>query len=365
MQEDIDAPISVTKTVYTVTDFLEWQRAGGLNLRPYFQRGDVWTPKAKSYLIDTLIRGYPVPIIYLQNKQDRRTISNVRHVVDGQQRLRTILAYVAPEVLDNITDRDQFTILKSHNKALAGMTFRDLPPEIQERITDTELSVHVLPANLSDRHLLQLFARLNSTGERLNDQELRNAEFHGEFKTIAYMLSYDQIDRWQQWGTFNPRYLAQMRDAELTSELMIAALLGIQAKNKTAIDGIYRKYDDSFQEANEVIRRVRTGFTFLDNLFGRFYGHRDLKKITTQSWVYTFFVAFDLCEHGRPILSSKDDHPSYFSFDFTVGHLVHKAEHLLEVLSTGTAPDNLAKALRGASTDTRSRLTRLEFLLEM
>ena len=365
MSEAMDPPISVTKTVYTVTDFLEWQRQGGLNLRPYFQRGDVWTPKAKSYLIDTLIRGYPVPIIYLQNKQDRRTISNVRQVVDGQQRLRTILAFIEPNVLQDSTDRDRFTILKSHNSTFAGMAFSDLPDDVKQTITDTELSVHVLPATLSDRHLLQLFARLNSTGERLNDQELRNAEYHGEFKTLAYSLSYEQLDRWQEWGTFTPRYLAQMRDAELTSEMMIATLSGLQAKNKTSIDSVYKRFDDDFPEADSVTRRVRDGFEFLEHLYSSFPHNRDPKRIQTQSWVYTFFAAFDLCVNGPPISAANNQNMQTTGKMPSVSDLIGKAHRLLMALEVGDLPDNLTKALRGASTDTKSRATRLEFLLEL
>lgn len=362
MQDAPDSPISVTKTVYTVTDFLEWQRQGGLNLRPYFQRGDVWTPKAKSYLIDTLIRGYPIPIIYLQNKRDRRTISNVRQVVDGQQRLRTIIAYVQPDILDDLTERDRFTILRSHNQHFAGRPFSDLPPEVQDTITTTELSVHVLPATLSDRHLLQLFARLNSTGERLNDQELRNAEFHGEFKALAYNLSYEQLDRWQEWGTFTPRYLAQMRDVELTSELMIATLTGMQGKNKAALDGAYKRYDDDFPFANAVANRIRNGFDFVSDLYHFLGDAPDVKKIHTQSWLYTFFVAFDLSQHGAPIL---DDQSSKILLGSAPPkHLIKKAKSLLASLSEGDVPDNLTKALRGASSDFGSRATRLQFFLE-
>ncbi len=193
---DAQKPMQVTKTIYTVLDFLNWQREDQLNLRPYFQRGSVWTAKAKSYLIDTLLRGYPIPVIYLQNKPDQKTLRNVRHVVDGQQRLRTILAFVDPKSLVDFGASDKFTISRAHNRELGGASFSKLPQELQDRLTTTEISVHILPADLPDRTLLELFARLNSTGERLNDQELRNAEFHGAYKSLAYQLANDNLDVW-------------------------------------------------------------------------------------------------------------------------------------------------------------------------
>ncbi|MBF6319014.1 DUF262 domain-containing protein [Nocardia cyriacigeorgica] len=348
-----------------MTDFLDWQRQGALNLRPYFQRGDVWTPKAKSYLIDTLIRGYPIPVIYLQNKHDRRAIKNVRQVVDGQQRLRTIFSYIAPEVLEEKTERDFFSILPSHNKTHAGKSFRELPEYVQQTIVDTELSVHVLPATLSDRHLLQLFARLNSTGERLNDQELRNAEYHGEFKALAYRISYEQIDRWQEWGVFAPRSLAQMRDVEFTSELMMLALSGIQAKNRATIDAYYKRYDDDFPYAFELFERVTRGMDRIDELYRSLSTHRNLKKIQSQSWLYALFAVCILSDNESTILPANKATEQFIGRVVPVSSLMQKCSVLLRMLDEGDLPDQLAKALRGASSDTASRVTRVQFLLQI
>src|SRR5690349_12146313 len=85
-----------TKTVYSINQFLDWQRSGTLRLRPPFQRREVWNPKAKSYLIDTIIRGLPIPIIFLRVIQDLKTLKQTLEVVDGQQRLRTFLSFIDP-----------------------------------------------------------------------------------------------------------------------------------------------------------------------------------------------------------------------------------------------------------------------------
>ena len=57
------------KTTYKVSDFLSWQRSKTLELRPSFQRRPVWQPGAKSYLLDTIIRGLPIPIIFLREQK--------------------------------------------------------------------------------------------------------------------------------------------------------------------------------------------------------------------------------------------------------------------------------------------------------
>src|SRR5437667_7301018 len=79
---------------YTISDFLSWHRQHLLVLNASFQRREVWTPAARSYLIDTILRQMPVPKIYLRTRIDSNTQQAVREVVDGQQRLRAIVDFV-------------------------------------------------------------------------------------------------------------------------------------------------------------------------------------------------------------------------------------------------------------------------------
>ena len=79
--------LNLTKTVYTVSQYLDWQRQGTLDLSPIFQRRPVWKAPAKSLLIDSVVRGYPVPIVLLRQVQDLKSLAMKMEVVDGQQRL--------------------------------------------------------------------------------------------------------------------------------------------------------------------------------------------------------------------------------------------------------------------------------------
>src|SRR5258708_5257095 len=105
------------RTQYRVSDFLVWQKDGALKLNPNFQRRPVWKKGAKSYLIDTILRGLPVPIIFLRDlPSDLKTFKPQRDVVDGQQRIRTILSYIDPKLLSDFDkERDDFTLSKIHN----------------------------------------------------------------------------------------------------------------------------------------------------------------------------------------------------------------------------------------------------------
>src|SRR5437764_1428576 len=90
----------ITQTTYRVSDFVSWQRTGSLELSPSFQRRPVWENGAKSLLIDTISRGFPMPVLFLRDSPSGLdTMEPVREVVDGQQRIRTVMSFVAPNLL--------------------------------------------------------------------------------------------------------------------------------------------------------------------------------------------------------------------------------------------------------------------------
>ncbi|WP_457654151.1 DUF262 domain-containing protein [Rhodocaloribacter sp.] len=261
----------IKKTQYRVSDFLSWQRAETLKLSPSFQRRPVWKPDAKSYFVDTVIRGLPVPVIILREKRsDISRLEPVREVVDGQQRLRTLFAYIDANLLDDYKPQtDSFLLLPEHNEDYAGRPFKALPQNIQQYILDYEFSVHILPSGTDDREVLGIFARLNSTGVKLTPQELRNAQFFGAFKVTMYELATEQLYRWREWRVFNEYNLARMEEVELVSELCLMMIRHqVIGKTQKAIDKIYADKDKQFLERDEISRRFRIVMDTIDDLFG-------------------------------------------------------------------------------------------------
>ncbi len=260
----------VSKTHYKVSDFITWAKAGTLILSPSFQRRSVWPVGAKSFLLDTIVRGLPIPIIFLrEQKTDLDSLEPRREVVDGQQRIRTVLAFLVPKLVKNFDpNRDDFTIKKTHNKDLAGKPFRDLPPDVKQTILDYQFSVHVLPSSVDDREVLQIFARMNATGLKLNSQELRNAAYFGEFKTSMYAISAEQLPRWRKWRIFTEAQISRMSEVEITSEFAQLMMSGIVGKTQKAIDRVYKELEDEWPERLEVERRFRHCMEEMDNALG-------------------------------------------------------------------------------------------------
>lgn len=269
------------RTQFRVSDFLAWQRDRALELNPNFQRRPVWKPGAKSFLIDTILRGLPVPIIFLRDmRSDLKTLKPKRDVVDGQQRIRTLLSFIEPALLNDFdATRDEFTILKAHNEELAGKSFDQLPAAYKQRILDYQFSVHSFAADTDDRDILQIFARMNATGVKLNAQELRNAEFFGQFKTQVYELATEQLNRWRDWKIFSPDQIARMDEVELSSEFILMIMSGVLERKNSTISDYYKAFDAGFVESKEVSTRFRTTFDTIEamlpqNVIARLFNRR-------------------------------------------------------------------------------------------
>jgi len=345
---------SIQKTVFKVSDFISWQRIGSLELSPAFQRRPVWPAGAKSFLIDTVLRGIPMPIIFIRERSNLQTLEPIRQVVDGQQRLRTLIAFIDSSLLKNFNpETDRFEISKAHNPDLAGKSFDDLAQHLKRTILDYEFSVHVLPSDTEDREVLQIFARMNATGYKLNDQELRNAEFFGQFKNAMYDLAYEQLPRWRRWRVFSETDIARMIEVEETSDIVITILQGVHGKNQKRIDDIYRKNDDNFFHKSEIVSRFRAVMDAIDDTLGRDMPRLAFRRKALFNTLATFYY-----DHLYG-LRSKLTHTRPTKLTRTIPQAVKSASAAVD---SGNLSDELAKVLRGATSHLESRTLRLKFL---
>ena len=258
----------ITRTTFSVADFISWNRQQSLEISPSFQRRAVWTKPQKSYLIDTVYRGLPVPIIFIRDRTNIETLQTVREIVDGQQRLRTLIAFADFNNLEGGDERDEFQVLEKHNPVLAKKEFSALEEGIRSRILSYRFSVDVLPSDTSDADILKIFARMNSTGTKLNEQELRNAKFFGYFKNVAYDVATSQLERWRKWKVLTEQEIARMKDAELTSQLFMLIMDGLFEKTQPTINKYYERYDEEFAREKEVRKEFLKVMDEIEDQFG-------------------------------------------------------------------------------------------------
>lgn len=224
---------SYDSRTYSINDFVEWDAAKQLELNPRFQRRPVWTEKAKSFLIDTVLRGKPIPKVFIRQKINVSTKTSMREVVDGQQRLRTILAFV----------KDGFVVSKRQNDESGGVLFSQLPEHVQAQVLAYEVSVDLL-INLPDSEVLDIFSRLNSYAVVLNEQEKINADHFGPFKVLADKIGHKYFDYWTSQGILTSKQIMRMLEVNLVADLLIASLEGV--KSKKQVKKFYDQYETAF-----------------------------------------------------------------------------------------------------------------------
>lgn len=223
-------------TTHNVSWFANRHNEDKLELSAPFQRNPVWSPRQKAYLIDTILRGFPIPELYMQEfanaeGQDRYV------VVDGQQRLRACLEFLDGQVTFDPEDSPDF----------ADMGFADLNAEQKKSLYNYSFVVRILP-EMPEADLRGMFQRLNRNVVALNPQELRHATYWGQFITSAEKVSGD--DRWSVCRLFTPNDIRRMLDIEFVSELMVAYLHGVQNK-KTTLEDWYQAYEVDFPRRDE------------------------------------------------------------------------------------------------------------------
>lgn len=338
---------------YNVSDFVEWSTRGQLQLSPDFQRRSVWSQKAKSYLVDTIIRGKPMPkLLITQDIQDRR---NIRVVVDGQQRLRAILEYV----------EGGFPISRAHNRDYAGLRFERLPDDVKSDFMKYEVGVDLL-YDLPYRDILDVFARLNTYTVKLNGQELLNAKYVGYFKQQVYELGYRYVDYWISAKVLTKAQVTRMLEAELASDLLVALVDGVQT-NKN-IEQFYRTYEDEFDNIDEMEAEFDTVMSYI----GAIYPAPELSS-TNWSRVHLFYTLFTVVAHGMYGLEGLDDvpKPSFTAKNVKQVRVVlddisSKYDYYTEEkIADEAVPRNWADFIqrsRRATTDTGARIGRAAFV---
>lgn len=270
---------------YNIGDLNEWYRKQTLILQPKFQRRDVWSKNARSFLIDTIINGLPVPKLYIRQKIDLDTGRSIREVVDGQQRLKAVFDFI----------KGDLTISKIHNKDYAGVKFEDLPDSVKRDFYAYQFSVGLL-LGATDREVLDVFIRINTYTLTLQAQEKRNAGFSGAFKQTVYNLGLDHLEFWRKNRILSNRRIARMGEAELTSELVVAMLDGLQG-GKSSLSGFYKKYDEEFPHAEEVTKKFHDIIGLIAFVFGDTLPATAYRR---EPFFYSLFCVFYDCKYGLP-----------------------------------------------------------------
>src|SRR4051812_34330997 len=141
-----------------------------LNLEPGFQRQSVWSERDRAKLIDSILRNYPLPAIFLYRREHDGQI--IYDVIDGKQRIESILMFMGQM-------RGRYwlkTQLPGHDEAEWIDWKRLCKRRLQHRITGYRIPAIEVDGDISD--IIDVFVRINSTGKALTPQEKRHAKYY-------------------------------------------------------------------------------------------------------------------------------------------------------------------------------------------
>ncbi|OOF48523.1 HNH endonuclease family protein [Rodentibacter trehalosifermentans] len=162
--EIVHKKIKIRELIVDYTDDLKTGRVSGysgkLDIRPAYQREFVYKDKQRDAVIETIRKGFPLNTIYWAE-----TKSKTFEVLDGQQRTISICQYCNGEF------------------SIDYRAFHNLTIEEQNQILDYELDVYQCSG--TDKEKLEWFKVINIAGEKLTNQELRNAIYTGSWLSDA------------------------------------------------------------------------------------------------------------------------------------------------------------------------------------
>lgn len=204
LQRFIDAQnnLVVQHSDFSLRALFDMARSQAIDLAPHYQRRDRWKPDKQSALIESFLLNVPVPPVYLSEDEFGKY-----SVIDGKQRLTAIRDFLGGDL--KLTKLTKFSDLE-------GASFTDLPQPIQNALAVRPYIRVITLLKQTDPQLkYEVFLRLNTGGEKLLAQEIRNVAFSGPLNDLLFELSEATFLRRQMKikGESSPPY-RRMEDVE-------------------------------------------------------------------------------------------------------------------------------------------------------
>lgn len=207
---------------------------------PDYQRKYVYDDKRASCLIESILIGIPIPVIYLAEEDE-----GVYSVIDGQQRITSFVRYL----------KNEFPLsgLKKLQE-LNGLYFKELDKSIQRKLNYQTLSTVCIERG-SESLKYEIFSRLNLGAVKLRDQEVRNCIYRGNFNNMLKEIAQTNAILPILFHDSNTRYSYEerilrffaLRDMKLkgTFKLMMNDYMAIHANDATALlESEKKQYND-------------------------------------------------------------------------------------------------------------------------
>lgn len=227
-------------------------KEGTLILQPDFQRKFVWNTSHKEAFIETILNGLPFPEIYTaQSGVDIEKIETQEVIVDGQQRLSTIMQYIEEEANSKVFGKQV-------------QKFKDLTQEAQREFLNYNVVIRDL-GDISSELIREIFKRINQTKFSLEQIEIQNAVYDGEFITTAKEI-LDAIDI-EHIPIFSDSEMSRMSDLHFILLVMSTIETGGYFARDSDIEKFITGFNDVYEEKVKIrnlILHILDGIKSLD-----------------------------------------------------------------------------------------------------
>ncbi|HEV7382047.1 MAG TPA: DUF262 domain-containing protein [Dyadobacter sp.] len=185
---------------FSIREFQTMKQDRELVLQPDYQRNFVVSSQLSSKLIESVLLDVPIPVLYLAEEKDG-TFS----VIDGQQRLTSFLSFLD----EKFPNGDEFRltglkVLSEFNRK----TYSQLDKELQTKIKTTTLHSIIIKKESNEDIKFEIFERLNTGSTKLNEDEIRNTVYRGEYiKFLAELSDNASFDNLVKKKTYKNRMI--------------------------------------------------------------------------------------------------------------------------------------------------------------
>lgn len=245
----MNSQIKPSVTNPTIADVYHRIKGNQLVLRPDFQRKFVWTHSHQEQFLDTILCGYPFPEIYVcEGEVDVKRLKTSHHVIDGQQRLTTIRNYIEGD-----HDRPYTKI----------QNYEQLTDEQKQSFLSYQIVVRDI-GRVDEDTVREIFRRINLTKFKLEDIEIHNAIYDGEFiQSAKRVLANTGLE---QFGVFHESEFTRMADLHFVLLVMATVESGGYFAQDREVEPFVAKYNDDYPAKDHMVATLLKVFAIIIDL---------------------------------------------------------------------------------------------------
>jgi len=241
--------VKVTTSIRRVRTILSDVRSDRLLMRPPFQRKLVWSDKDKLNFLDTVLRGYPFPEIYVAaGAIDTESGEGTEWIVDGQQRVSTLSHYFSA---------DPYLKLGRDFQSYASLSEAQKIAFLDYEVVTRDLGT------MPHDDIVEVFARINATQYGLRPMEIHHANYRGDFKQFGVEIAEHRF--FSEHRVFTINEIRRMSDVTFSLTFIITVMF-TYFNREVAIEEYLSRFNDAFEGRDDIRQEIEEVIEFIELL---------------------------------------------------------------------------------------------------